>query len=52
MSTSTHSTVIKGILQKLKSKKKLKFAFIGNTAVKSTIKQQHFVMIPSSSEAF
>ena len=33
---STNSTVIKGVLQKLKSKKNVKFAFIGNTVVKST----------------
>lgn len=34
----TNSTVIKGVLQKLKSKKNVKFAFIGNTVVKSTRK--------------
>ena len=31
-----NSTVIKGVLQKLKSEKNVKFAFIGNTVVKST----------------
>ena len=30
---STNSTVIKGVPQKLKSEKNVKFAFIGNTAV-------------------
>ena len=38
---STNSTVIKWVQQKLKSKKKCKFAFIGTTVVKSTRKLQN-----------
>ena len=37
----TNSTVIKGVLQKLKSKNNVKFAIIGNTVVKSTRKLQN-----------
>lgn len=38
---STNSTVIKGVLQKLKSENNVKFAFIGNTVVKRTRKLQN-----------